>query len=66
LEDNPDYFGLPIGALEQDPGNRPQMNIFVGSKAPWYEITDGLPQYDEWPPGGPDCVRIAKNKNSAG
>src|SRR3990170_3184059 len=36
LEDNPDYIGLPIGGLEQDPGTRPLMNIFVGSKAPWY------------------------------
>jgi len=40
------YIGLPIGALEQDPDNRPLMNIFVASKTPWYKITDGLPQYD--------------------
>jgi len=60
LEDNPDYIGLPIGALEQDPGNRPLANIFVDSKAPWYEITDNLPQYKEWPPEGPDAVRTSK------
>ena len=48
--ENPDHIGLPIGGLEQDPGNRPLANIFVGSKAPWYEITDGLPQYDDEPP----------------
>ena len=24
-----------------------EMHIFVGSKVPWYEITDGLPQFDE-------------------
>jgi len=63
LENNPDYIGLPIGALEQDPGNRPLMNIFVGSKAPWFEITDGLPQYDEWPPGGPNSVRASEKNN---
>ena len=51
-ENNPDYIGLPIGGLEQDPGNRPLMNIFVRYKAPWYKITDGLPQYDEEPPDG--------------
>lgn len=62
-EDHPDYIGLPIGALEQDPSNRPLMNLFVDSKAPWYDITDGLPQYDAWPPGGPDSVR-ASNKNT--
>lgn len=49
LEDNPDFIGLPLGGLEQDPGSGPIANIFVGSKAPWYQITDGLPQYDEWP-----------------
>ena len=48
-EDKPDYFGLPIGGLEQDPGSRPIANIFVGSKSPWYEITDDLPQYEELP-----------------
>lgn len=58
--DHPDYLGIPIGALEQDPGNRPEMNIFVGSKAPWYEITDGLPQYNEWPPEGPDLICASK------
>jgi len=53
LYDNkPEYIGLPIGALDQDPGQLPQMNIFVKYKAPWYEITDGLPQYDEEPPEG--------------
>ena len=46
---NPDVIGLPIGALEQDPGVRPIGHIFVGSKSPWYEITDDLPQYQEWP-----------------
>jgi len=65
LEDNPDYIGLPIDALEQDPGNRPIMNIFVGSKAPWYEITDGLAQYDQWPADGPDSVRASKDNNPA-
>jgi len=48
-EDKPDYIGLPIGGLEQDPGSRPIANIFVGSKSPWYEITDNLPQYEELP-----------------
>jgi len=23
--------------------------MFVGSKAPWYEIQDDLPQHDEYP-----------------
>ncbi|MDH3646767.1 MAG: GFA family protein [Gammaproteobacteria bacterium] len=42
---------VTLGTIEGDPGVRPQAHIFVGSKAPWYEITDGLPQFEEWPPG---------------
>ncbi len=48
-ENDPDLVGVPLGGLEQHPGSAPIANIFVGSKAPWYELTDGLPQYQEWP-----------------
>lgn len=41
---------MPAGPLEGDIGLRPQMHMFVASKAPWYEITDGLPQHAEFPP----------------
>jgi hypothetical protein len=41
---------LPAGPLEGDLGIKPQAHIFVGSKAPWYTITDSLPQYEEYPP----------------
>ena len=37
---------IPAGAIDQDPGIRPQSHIWVGSKAPWVEITDDLPQFD--------------------
>jgi hypothetical protein len=57
IKNNPAHIGVPIGGLDQDPGRRPEMHIFVGSKAPWYEITDHLPQYDEWPPEGSEKVR---------
>lgn len=40
----------PAGNLEGDLGIEPQMHMFVGSKAPWYTITDALPQFPEWPP----------------
>jgi hypothetical protein len=45
-------FYLPAGTLDDDPGVRLAAHIFVGSKAPWVEITDELPQFDEYPPGG--------------
>jgi hypothetical protein len=41
---------LPAGPLEGDLGITPQGHIFVGSKAPWYTITDDLPQHLEYPP----------------
>jgi len=41
---------VPMGSLDDDPGIRPQAHIFVGSMAPWYQITDKLPQYAEYPP----------------
>ena len=48
--DRPDIIGLPLGGVVGDLGPRPAFHIFVGSKTPWYEIRDGLPQYDELPP----------------
>jgi hypothetical protein len=31
------------------PGIQPTKHIFVGSRASWFEITDDLPQFDEYP-----------------
>jgi hypothetical protein len=48
-----DDFGivmLPAGSIDQDPGIRPQMHIYVGSRAPWFDINDDLPQFEEMPP----------------
>lgn len=41
---------VPAGELDGDPGIRVQFHMFVGSKAPWYDITDSLPRYDAFPP----------------
>ena len=43
-------YGLPLGALDDDPGIKPGFHVFVASKAPWYDITDELPQFAELPP----------------
>jgi len=40
----------PAGNLDGDLGLRPQVHMFVGSKAPWYTITDSLPQHEAIPP----------------
>lgn len=38
---------IRLGAIDGDPGIRPQFHTFVDSKAPWDEILDDLPQYPE-------------------
>jgi hypothetical protein len=48
----PELLSLPLGALDDDPGIRPQMNVYVASKAQWFTIyaerklvrSDGAPQ----------------------
>jgi hypothetical protein len=41
------YVHVALGSLVDAPGLRPTKHIFVGSKAPWFEITDDLPQFEE-------------------
>jgi hypothetical protein len=40
------FVHVAMGTLVDDPSIRPTAHIFVGSKAPWFTITDGLPQYE--------------------
>ena len=42
------YVHVAMGSLVDAPIIRPTEHIFVGSKAPWFEITDDLPQFDEY------------------
>ena len=41
------FVHVAMGTLIDDPTIRPSAHIFVGSKAPWFAITDDLPQYHE-------------------
>ncbi len=41
------YVHVAMGSLVDAPAIRPTRHIFVGSKAPWFEITDDLPQFEE-------------------
>jgi hypothetical protein len=41
---------VPAGSLDTDPGIAPAGHIYVDSKAPWFDITDELPQFAEMPP----------------
>ena len=42
-----EYVHVAMGSLQDEPTIRPAGHIFVGSKAPWFEITDDLPQFEE-------------------
>ena len=42
------WVHVAMGSLIDAPSIRPSEHIFVGSKADWFEITDDLPQFDEY------------------
>ena len=41
---------LPAGAFDTPLPPLPMVHIYVASKAPWFEISDGWPQFAELPP----------------
>jgi hypothetical protein len=43
------FVHVTMGTLVDDPTIRPTKHIFVGSKAPWFTITDNLPRYEDHP-----------------
>jgi hypothetical protein len=43
------YMHVSLGMLVDAPSRVPDHHIYVGSKAPWHQITDSLPQYAELP-----------------
>jgi len=47
---NGKVHGVTLGCVEDDPEVSLGMHIFVGSKASWETIPEGVPQYKEWPP----------------
>ncbi len=49
FDQNKSAYGLPLGALDDDPGVKPALHVYVASKAPWHDISFGLPQFDALP-----------------
>jgi hypothetical protein len=45
------FVHVTLGTLVDAPSISPTAHIFVGSKAPWFQITDDLPQFLEFPTG---------------
>jgi len=58
---------LPVGSLDGDPGLKPAMHLYVGSKAAWHTIKDDLPQFEEmgtpedWQPYREKALSLAKD-----
>ncbi len=50
LEENDSHVTIPAGTLDDDPGVRPVVHIFTGSRAPWFEIDGALPRFEAFPP----------------
>ena len=42
--------GVTLGCIDGDPEVSLEMHLFVGSKASWETIPEGVPQYEKWPP----------------
>ena len=40
----PEFLGLRLGTLDTDPSRKAEIHFMVGSKAPWVEVHDSLPQ----------------------
>lgn len=50
LDDEPDDAYLSMSMIDGNPDRPDGYHIYVGSKAPWHEIIDSLPQFPEYPP----------------
>jgi hypothetical protein len=50
VDATPEAYFLSLGTLDDDPAVKPTMHVFTAAKAPWFDITDDLPQF----PGLPD------------
>lgn len=48
--DSRDYTSILAGAFESPSGLKASMHIFVADKGDYYEINDGLPQYERSSP----------------
>lgn len=46
-DDDPEMRRIRLGTLDGDPERRPFAHFWVSAKAPWFEITDSLPQHPE-------------------
>lgn len=48
-DEEPGTVSVAVGTFDSPPDRAPEYHIFVRSKLPWVEITDGLPQFESYP-----------------
>jgi hypothetical protein len=48
FDGNSEVLGFPLGTLDTNPNVQVTRHIFVANKADWHEITDDLPQHQEF------------------
>ncbi len=49
FDHSPKYLGFALGTLDTDPEVTIEQHVFTEYKAPWFDITDDLPQSKELP-----------------
>ena len=47
LDEEPEYLYLSMSTIDGDPPRPSGYHIYVGSRAPWHEILDDLPCFEE-------------------
>jgi len=52
----PTHMSLVVATLDTEMDQPPVAHVNVESKAPWYEIADGGPQFDALPPGAAEAL----------
>ena len=58
---------IPVGSADGELGRMPDGHIFAKWKAPWYSITDALPQHDNYPgQAAPAVDRPSEDRDCAG
>ena len=58
-----DFYIFRMGTIDGDPGIRPARHIFTRYKAPWYNIHDEIPVYQEWAITSSDEPTIRQRDN---
>ena len=48
---NDPHVVLRVATLDDDPGLRPVLHLWIENAAPWLDEGDDLPRYLQWPPG---------------